>query len=182
MKTIKLLTFSLIVFLYSGCKDELFDLKFNMPTIEATYTLEPKDTAGIIVLTPSIQTINLDSVASANGTDLGKLKSCKITKITIMIESPATANFDALDGGFLNVSTGIQGDPDFDLLRIAEINNVPKGVTQIEVTPADADLLKFAKMTKFTVSGELRTNSPILETMKLRCLIETQVVANPIKK
>lgn len=182
MKAIKLFVFSLIAFSFSGCDDELFDIKFNMPSIEVKYTLEPKDTAGIIVLTPSVQTINLDSLALANGTDLSKLKSCKVTKITIMIESPATANFDALDGGFLNASIGITGDPDFDLLRIAEIKDVPKGVTQIDVTPTDVDLLKFAKKTHFTISGELRTNKPIVEKMNLKCIIETEVVANPVSK
>ncbi len=181
MKTLSVSVLALLCFTFSGCKDELFDLKFGLNTKEMLFTLDPTVKAGDIILSPQTQNINLDSLAMAFGADISKIQSVTVKKITASIVNPTTSNFDILESGILNISTGNIGDPDFDLLKIAEFNQVPKGIKELNINPSSEDVLKFAKKPKLTVSGKLVTNAPLITATTIKLVVDFEVVANPIK-
>ncbi len=180
MKTLKLATLALVFFTFSSCDNEVFDVKFGLNTKEIVFNLEPNASSGEIILSPQSQAINLDSLASAFGADISKIKSVTITKITAILVSPDTSNFDILESGVLNLTTGNIGDPDFDLLKIAEFNQVPKGIKELNISPSSADVLPFAKKPRLTVSGKLVTNAPLKNASTIKLVIDFEVIANPI--
>ena len=179
MKKIKLVLFALsAIALFPSCNEDLFDIKFGLNTKEFTYTINPTTQAGDIILEPQSQAINLDSIATANGTNLDHVKEVFIKKVTATIESPASANFEIIQGGY--IETGIVGDPDFDLLRLAEIITPPGPVKQFDIPPTNADVLKYAKRPTITYSGKLITNGPVTEATTIKVRVEFEVVANPL--
>ena len=176
MKAIKLLVFSLIAFSFSGCDEELFDIKFGMNTKDVTFIIQPTSTAGEIILDPTTQSINLDSFASANGANIDKVKSVKAKKITAFIVTPPTANFDILESGFITIEA-----PGLPNVKIAEFNGVVDGATQFEISPLDVNLLDYGRKPSLTVAGKLMTNGPVMEAITIRLEIQFEVTANPVK-
>ncbi len=177
MKTIKLFVFSLIAFSFSGCGEELFDIKFGLNTKDVTFTIPATSVAGDIILDPATQSLNLDSLASANGADISKIKSVKAKKITAIIESPATADFSLIQSGFISIEA-----PGIELVHVAEITLAPGAVKQFEIIPLDVNLMDFARKPQLTVAGKLVTSGPVLEPIKLKLKIEFEVIANPLAK
>lgn len=179
MKKIKLVLFALTaIALFPSCNEDLFDIKFGLNSKEFTYTIQPTTQAGEIILEPNSQAINLDSIATANGTNLEHVKEVFIKKVTATIVSPATANFEIIQSGY--IETGIIGDPDFDLLRIAEITTPPGPVNEFEIPPTNADVLKYAKRPTINYSGKLFTNGPVTEPTTIKIKVEFEVIANPL--
>jgi hypothetical protein len=175
MKALKLFVFSLIAFSFSGCDEELFDIKFGLNTKDVTFTIPATSVAGEIILDPTTQSINLDSLASANGADISKIKSVKAKKITAIIESPATADFGILQSGFITIEA-----PGVPNVHIAEISSAPGAVKEFEIIPLDVNLLDYARKPQLTVAGKLVTNGPVLEAVTVKLKIEFEVVANPV--
>ena len=175
MKALKIILFSIIAFSFSGCDDELFDIKFGLQTQEVFYTVKPTTVAGIIPLDTALESINLDSFATANGVkDMSLLKSLKIIKINVSIVSPPTATFDIIDNGFIYL--GADGLP---TVEIASINNIPAGTTQFDITPADVNLLDYGRKPNLFTFGYLLTKGPVMEEIKLKFLIDYEAIANP---
>jgi len=177
MKAIKLLVFSLIAFSFSGCDEELFDIKFGLNTKDVTFTIPATAVAGEIILDPTTQSINLDSLASANGADISKIKSVKAKKITAFIESPATADFSVLQSGLISIES-----PGVLLVDIAKISVAPGAVKEFEIIPLDVNLLHYARKPQLTIAGKLVTNGPLLEAITIRLKIDYEIIANPIAK
>ncbi|MCC6721592.1 MAG: hypothetical protein IT243_05275 [Bacteroidia bacterium] len=179
MKKFNLFLFTLLsITLFASCNEDLFDIKFGLNAKEVTYKINPTTQAGDIILEPMIQSLNLDSLAQANGTTLDKVKNVFIRKITATILNPPGKNFEIINSGY--IETGIQGDPDFDLLRLAEIITPPGPVTEFDITPTNADILKYAKRPQINFSGKLVTNGPLTDTTTLKLKVEFEVVANPL--
>ncbi|NUM31913.1 MAG: hypothetical protein HUU47_06280 [Bacteroidetes bacterium] len=181
MKKINLILIILgVVTTFTSCNEDLFDIKFGLNSKEVSYTIQPTTQAGDIILEPTSQALNLDSIAQANGTTLNKVKHVYIKKVTATIVDPPTLNFEIIQGGFIDVQTGIVGDPDFDLLRIAEISSAPGPVQEFEIPATSADVLPFAKKPILTFSGKLITNGPVTVATKIKLKVEFEVVANPL--
>ena len=181
MKKIYLILFALSSMAYfQSCKEDLFDIKFGLNAKEVEYTIQPTTTAGDIILEPTSQSLNLDSIAKANGTNLDKVKNVFIKKVTATLVDPASSNFEIIQSGFIQVQVGIQGDPDFDLLRIAELTNAPGPVKEFEIPATKADVLPFAKKPVMTFSGKLVTNGPVTQATRIKIKVEFEVVANPL--
>ena len=176
MKHLKMIVLGLIAISFSGCTDDLLDIHFGLNVKEVTYTLQPTQQAGDIVLDPMTQPINLDSIATASGANLGKVKSVKIKKLTVIHESPATGNFDILSSGFFTVEA-----TDLPLIHVADFTHTADGSKEMELTPTDADLLEYGKKPMLTIAGKLTTNGPLTEATKVRLRIEFEVTANPLK-
>ncbi len=175
MKALKIILFSIIAFSFSGCDDELFDIKFGLPTHEVIYTVKQTTTSGVIILDTAVESINLDSFATVNGVkDMSLLKSLKIKKIKVVIVSPATANFDIVSGGFIDI--GAQGLP---TVEVATFTNTAQGAKEIDITPADVNLLDYGRAPFLWTFGALFTTGPVTEDIVLKFLIDYEAVANP---
>ena len=177
MKALKLLVFSLVAFSFSGCGEELFDIKFGLNTKDVSFTIPSTSVAVEIILDPTTQSLNLDSLASANGADISKIKSVKVSKITAMIESPATADFGLIQSGFISIES-----PGVPLVHIADITIAPGAVKEFEIIPLDVNLMDYARKPQLTVAGKLVTSGPVLEPVKLKLKIVFSVIANPLAK
>ncbi|MFM9945922.1 MAG: hypothetical protein ACKVQB_11910 [Bacteroidia bacterium] len=175
MKAIKILFFSIIAFSFSGCGNELFDIKFGLQTQEAYYTIKPTTAAGAIALDTAVESVNLDSFATVNGIkDMSLLKSFKVKKIKIIIESPATANFDIVNSGIIFL-----GAQDLPTVEIARFSNIPAGAREFEIIPEDVNLLDYGRKPNIWTWGVLNTNGPVTEEIKLKFLIDYEAIANP---
>lgn len=181
MKKINLILFALTaVTIFPSCNEDLFDIKFGMNVKEISYTIQPTTTAGDIILEPTAQAFNLDSIAAANGTTLDKVKNVFIKKVTATLVDPPTSNFEIIQSGFVQVQVGTIGDPDFDLLRIAELTTPPGPVNVFEIPATSVDILPYAKKPLLTFSGKLVTNGPLTQATKIKITVELEVVANPL--
>lgn len=176
MKTIKVLVFALMAISFSACNDDLLDIKFGLNAQDVSYTIAPTTQAGEIVLDTTVQTINLDSVISANGADPGKVKAVKIKKITAFLDAPAGGNFDILESGTL-----VMDAPGLAQVTIAQFSAVPDGVNQFDITPdTNVNLLDYAKKNILHISGRLLTNGPVTQATTVRLSIQYEVTANPV--
>lgn len=181
MKKINLFLIVLgVIAMFSSCNEDLFDIKFGLNAKEVSYTIQPTNQADTIILEPMEQALNLDSIAQANGTNLNNVKHVYIKKVTATIVDPPASNFEIIQKGYIEVSKGITGDPDFDLLRIAEITTPPGPVNEFEIPAASSDVLPFAKKPILTFSGILITNGPVTVATKIKIKVEFEVVANPL--
>jgi hypothetical protein len=175
MKALKLLVFSLVAFSFSGCDEELFDIKFGLNTKDVSFTIPQTSTAGPIDLGPFTQAVNLDSLAKANGADISKIKSVKAKKITAIIESPATADFGIIQSGFISIES-----PGVPLVNIADITIAPGAVKEFAIIPLDVNLMNYARKPSLTIAGKLVTSGPVLEAVEVKLKIEFEVIANPV--
>lgn len=163
----------------SSCSDELLDVKFDLPLGKVTFTLPAQSAAGTFNLDPTTIALNLDSIAEDNGVTLDKFKSVKVKSCLFKILSPAGANFNPLSSAEAYVRDPASGQATGK--RIAMIENIPDGKTELEMIVADENVLDIIRR-PFEISATVTTTEPISQATSIEATIVLEVVANPVKK
>src|SRR5688572_27518211 len=102
MKTIAFLSIAAFIFM-GGCLSKLATIPFTFPTETTVRTSSLP--AGTHIYGESKVTASLDSFLQTKGASLEMLDELKLNSAKITIQSPTSANFDAID----NVELWISG-------------------------------------------------------------------------
>lgn len=179
MKAIKLLILSAIVIsLYSCDKkvENLLDIKFNTPEQSFELTVDTTSLAGTKTLAPdTLDLIDLDSLAKKNGTSISKLKSVKVKSLTISIIDPSDVNFDNVD----SCSVEVENPGKSNKVKLASLQNLPKGTKSVNLTPVDVNILDYAKEQQLILTAKISTNAGVSKKTKLKVTIVGEAIANP---
>ena len=176
MKAIKFLILSaLAISLYSCDKkvENLLDIKFNTPEQSFELKLDTTSLTGTKTIAPdTLDLIDLDSLAKKNGASISKLKSVKVKSLTISIVDPTTGdNFDKVDSCSVEVENPGKGNK----VKLASLKNLAKGVTSVNLTPLDKNILDYTKEDKLILTAKISTNAGVTKKTKLK----GEAIANP---
>lgn len=179
MKTIILSALAASMVFLNACSDDMLDVKFDLPLGKVTFTLPAQTSSGTFDLSPTTIALNLDSIASANGVSLDKFETVKVKSCMFKILSPAGANFNALQSAEAFVRDPASGQATGK--RIAMIENIPDGKTELELLMIDENVLDIIRK-PFEISAKVVTTEPVSQATSIEATIVLEVVANPTNK
>lgn len=179
MKTIRFLILSAFAILLYSCDkkvENLLDIKFDTPSQSVELTVDTTSLAGTKTLPPNtLNLIDLDSLAKKNGTSISKLKSVKVKSLTISIIDPTSVNFDNVD----SCSVEVENPGKANKVKLASLKNLAKGVTSVNLTPVDVNILEYAKEKQLILTAKISTNKGVTQKTKLKVTIIGEAIANP---
>lgn len=158
---------------------------FGCKKIEQLLTFTISDSENIkipasgIINTPFISpvpvTMSSQDTLKNNNTAASLVKDVSLTKLTLTIADPATANFDFLKGIKIHIGTDQS-----DTVLLASLDNVPTGVSTIQLVPTNAKLDKYIKASSFTLYTEVSLRSNVAQELTVRADSKFKVTADPL--
>ncbi|MCB2406594.1 hypothetical protein [Hymenobacter lucidus] len=174
MKKILLLAPLFLLLGIMSCKKINELLTFNID-----YSQNIKIPASPVVTVPVILpvpvTTNAEQTFKNNNTSADLVKDVTLTKFTLTITDPAASNFDFLNS--ISISIGTDQN---DIVPLASLAQVPKGVTSIELTPSGAKLDKYLKASSYTLHTQATVNSTIGKEVTVKADSRFKVTADPL--
>jgi hypothetical protein len=169
-----LLLFPLLLLLLSSCKklDQLL-------TFDITSSEQIKIPASGLVNTPLITpvpvTVNSKQSFENNNTKAELVKDVRLTKLTLTIVDPAAENFNFLQSIRIYIGTNNN-----DKTLLASLNQVPTGVSTIELTPENSPLDKYIKAESYTLYTEVTLRSNVARELTVQADSRFKVTADPL--
>jgi hypothetical protein len=127
------------------------------------------------VLAPIPVTTRSDETFRNNNTAADKVKDVSLNKLTLSITDPAGQNFDFLQSIELFISTDAN-----DQVRLAYLDQVPRGVSSIELTSTNAKLDKYLKAATYTLTTKAQLAQPISRNVTVKAESRFKVTADPL--
>ena len=148
---------------FTGCKkiDQL--LTFY---IEDSQTLRIPATplfGTVASLTPLTVTSKSEQAFSGNNTSASRVEDISLDKLTLTVTSPSGQNFDFLQK--IEVFIGTNAN---DQVRLAYLDQVPRGVSSIELLSTGAKLDTYLKSPTYTLSTKVQTGQPLANEVTVR--------------
>ncbi|UYZ58146.1 hypothetical protein [Hymenobacter latericus] len=103
------------------------------------------------------------------------VKDVSLTKLTLTITDPNTANFDFLESITIYISTDQN-----DRVPLASLSSVPRGVRTIDLQPSGAKLDKYIKASSYTLTTEARIRAAVTQDITMRADSKFKVTADPL--
>jgi hypothetical protein len=110
-----------------------------------------------------------------NNTTASLVKDVRLSKLTLTISDPATENFDFLQS--IKIYIGTDGS---DKVLLASQDNIPTGVSSIELVSGNAQLDKYIKASSYTLFTEVALRSGVAEEITVRADSKFKVTADPL--
>jgi hypothetical protein len=168
------LLFPFLLLLLSSCKklDQLL-------TFEITSSEQIKIPASGLVNTPLITpvpvTVNSKQSFENNNTKAELVKDVRLTGLTLTIVDPAAENFNFLQSIRIYIGTNNN-----DKTLLASLNQVPTGVSTIELTPEKSPLDKYIKAESYTLYTEVTLKSNVARELTVQAHSRFSVTADPL--
>jgi hypothetical protein len=175
MKKVFLLAPLLMLLGFMSCK------KINdLLTFEISNSQNIKVPASsIFVTTPVVLpvpvAVNANETFKNNNTSADLVKDVSLSKLTLTITDPQAENFDFLSK--IKISIGTDQN---DIVPLAYLDAVPKGVSSIELTPSGTKLDKYIKASSYTLYTEATVNRSIAREITVRADSRFKVTADPL--
>ena len=173
MKKILLLLPLSLLFCF-GCKKVA-----ELLTFEISDSQDIKIPASSVINVPFISpvpvTMNSQQSFQNNKTSANLVKDVRLTKLTLTISDPATENFNFLQSIKIYIGTN-----DSDKVLLASQDNVPTGVSTIELVSSNTQLDKYIKASSYTLFTEVALRSSVAEQITVRADSKFRVTADPL--
>ena len=161
----------LVVF---SCK-KLSDLfTFEISNSE-TIKIPASGLVNIPIISPVPVSANSEETFENNNTKADLVKDVSLTRLTLTITDPATENFD-----FLKTIKIYIGTDENDKVLLASLDNVPTGVSTIELNSNHSKLDKYIKAPTYTLFTEVTLRSSIAKELSVRADSRFKVTADPL--
>lgn len=153
------------LFLSACTKDEqeglnlTADLQMQYNSVE--FTVPPTPTTGAIQLTLALDGQALAQTLSSNGYSMDQLKEFHFTNATLHIESPESANYDALQSISLQLSIA-GGNP----VTVAAKDPVPDGVNSLVLNTPGDDVAQILQSANVQLIASLVLDGIVTDTVK----------------
>ncbi|MBC6697431.1 hypothetical protein [Hymenobacter sp. BT190] len=174
MKKVLFLLPLLALLVGSGCK------KVNeLLTFEISDSQNIKIPASGLVTPPFISPIAVPARSQENfknnNTSADLVKDVSLTKLTLTITDPAAENFNFLRS--IKISIGTDQN---DKVPLAALDNVPMGVSSIELQSSNTKLDKYLKAPSYTLYTEVTLRGNVARELTLRSDSKFKVTADPL--
>lgn len=148
-------------------------------TFEISQSDEIKIPASGLINTPVISpvpvTMSSQESFKNNNTSAALVKDVSLSKLTLTITDPAAANFD-----FLKSITIYIGTNESDKVLLASLDNVPTGVSSIDLVSGNEKLDKFIKASGYTLYTQVALRSNVAHELTVRADAKFRVTADPL--
>ncbi|MBX0291626.1 hypothetical protein K3G63_14340 [Hymenobacter sp. HSC-4F20] len=128
-----------------------------------------------VPLTPIAVTTRSDEKFKNENTSANLVKDVKLDRLTLTITDPSSENFDFLQSINIYISTDQN-----DRILLASADNVPTGVSTLQLTPTSQKLDKYVKAGSYTLSTEAKIRKPISKDITIRTDSRFKVTADPL--
>lgn len=164
-----------VLVLLTSCKkiDEL--LTFYIEDSQSVKIASNFPIGQVVPLTPIAVPTRSDEKFKNENTSANLVKDVKLDRLTLTITDPNAENFDFLQSISLYISTDSN-----DRILLASLDNVPTGVTTLQLTPTTQKLDKYVKASSYTLSTEARIRRPISRDITIRTDSRFKVTADPL--
>ncbi|NVO32604.1 hypothetical protein [Hymenobacter lapidiphilus] len=174
MKKILFLLPLLGFLIFSGCK------KINeLLTFEISDSQNIKIPASGLVTPPFVSPIAVpvrsEENFKNNNTRADLVKDVSLTKLTLTITDPAAENFNFLRS--IKISIGTDQN---DKVPLASLDDVPMGVSSIELKSSNTKLDKYLKAQSYTLYTEVTLRGNVARELTLRSDSKFKVTADPL--
>lgn len=173
----------LLVFILSGC-EELLDkigVTINSDYTEIDFTVNP-DVAGTYTETLEVVDSDLDSLIEAEGQNVGELNSVKIKDAAIQVLGignldefgsfvlTGDGNLDPFGSFLLTIEA-----PGKEVITIAEVTEVPSGITEMPLTKQETDLSDYLKSDQYTIKVKTVLDQDLETHMNMRARVRFEI-------
>lgn len=164
-----------LIMLLGGCKDVDELLTFTISD-ETTFTVE---SAGLLDLpvnipTPDVTT-NSNQKFENNNTSAALVKDIRLQTVRLTITNPTGETFDFLKSIHLYISTSSSNE-----IELASLDNIPVGVSTIELETTDERLDAYVKSSSYQVRTNVVTDEALSTDVDVKANIQFRVTAAPL--
>lgn len=126
-------------------------------------------------MSPVPVTSNSKESFENNNTKANLVKDVILKRLTLTITDPATENFN-----FLKSIKIFIGTAESDKVLLASLDNVPMGVSAIELVSGNSKLDKYIKASSYTLYTEVSIRSSVAKELTVRADSKFRVTADPL--
>ena len=171
-KSLLLLPF--LVLALFGCE------KLNeLLTFEIAHSDNIKIPASGLLNTPLISPVPVNMSAQEsfknNNTNADLVKDVSLSKLSLTITDPASETFDFLKSIKIYIGTD-----ESDKVLLASLDNIPMGVSAINLVPSNAKLDKYIKAASYTLYTEVALRANVAHELTVRADSRFKVTADPL--
>jgi len=171
----KVLFFSVCLFVFiSGCKKLQELLTFEISNTE-NITIPASALLNVPIISPVPVTMNSQQSFDNNNTKANLVKDVSLTKLTLTITDPASENFNFLKSIRLSIGTD-----QYDKVPLAFLDNIPMGVSTIDLISNNSKLDKYIKASGYTLYTEVTLRSNVANELNVRADSKFKVTADPL--
>lgn len=147
---------------FNSCTGIMPDtLNFNLDIPQQEFIVTPNPLVGEQMVDPKVLSVNLDSAVAANSDNVYELAAVRFAKITLSTKDDSK-NFDAFKSANFLMSHPELGDQ-----YPAHIEDVPTGISSVELNTENTNLAEYLKKPTFSIGGKVITDEPINDTLKV---------------
>ncbi|RYF86764.1 MAG: hypothetical protein EOO00_12955 [Chitinophagaceae bacterium] len=127
------------------------------------------------IISPVPVKMNSQESFENNNTRANLVKDVILKKLTLTITDPAAENFNFLKSITIFIGTG-----DNDKVPLASLDNIPTGVSTIELISSNSKLDKYVKASSYILYTEVELRSSVAKELNLRADSKFKVTADPL--
>ncbi|GHA63295.1 hypothetical protein [Pontibacter akesuensis] len=170
------LSFVLLVALVTVACEKIDDLLTFYIDEDETFTIDSSFPIGRLVpITPFTVPTNSEETFKNNQTRAELVKDVSLNKLTLVITDPQQQNFDFLDEIELYISSENQPE-----VKIAFLEEVPMGATQLELKSTNAKLDEYIKGESYTIRTKAALRKPVSQDITIKADMRFKVTADPL--
>ena len=173
MKQLRLLL-PLLLLLFVSC-EKINDLLTFEITSSETIKIPASGLIDAPLIAPVPVPVNSQQSFENNNTKADLVRDVRLVKLTLTIVDPAAENFDFLDN--IRIYIGTSGE---DRILLASLDEVPTGVSTIDLVSANAQLDNYLKASSYTLYTEVGLRSNVAHELTVQADSRFQVTADPL--
>lgn len=127
------------------------------------------------LISPVPVTVNSQQSFANNNTQASLVKDVSLSKLTLTITDPAAENFNFLKSIKIYIGTDQN-----DKVPLASLDNIPTGVSTIELVSSGSKLDKYIKAESYTLFTEVSLRSNVAHELTVRADSKFKVTADPL--
>ena len=127
------------------------------------------------ILAPIPVTTRSEETFRNNNTSADKVKDVSLNRLNLTITDPSGQNFDFLQKIEIFIKTNAN-----DEIRLVYLDQVPQGVSSIDLTSTNAQLDKYLKSPTYTLTTKAQLAQPISRDVMVRAESRFKVTADPL--
>lgn len=127
------------------------------------------------LISPVPVTVNSQESFENNNTSANLVKDVSLSKLTLTIIDPAAENFDFLKSIKIYIGTD-----ESNKVLLASLDNIPTGVSAIELISSNAKLDNYIKASGYTLYTEVALRSSVARELTVRADAKFRVTADPL--
>lgn len=166
----------MIVALAAVACDKIDDLLTFYINEEETFTIESEFPLGVLVpATPFTITTNSEEKFKNNKTRAELVKDVTLNRLALKVTNPEGQNFDFLERIELYISS--EDEPE---VKIAYLDAVPQGQTELTLESTNVKLDKYIKGDNYTIRTKAALRKAISRDITIKADMRFKVTADPL--